>query len=44
MLWYNNPEAVQTMHQSVTERREQERTGRLLRLVADHAAASDHSN
>ncbi|MFQ5554613.1 MAG: hypothetical protein ACE5GC_04485 [Acidimicrobiia bacterium] len=42
MLWYNNPEAVQAIHEGVRERHvDMARRRRLLRLVAsvDHSEA-----
>ena len=41
MLWYNNPEAIQAIHEGVRERRLEERRRRMLRLVAavDHREA-----
>ena len=41
MLWYNNIEAVNSIHEGLRERRLEERRRRLLRLVAavDHADA-----
>ncbi len=39
MLYYNNPEAIQAVHEGIRERRIAERRRRFLRLVA----SSDHS-